>query len=469
VSGTHFRFDTCKFEGAKLQNNVKRTISIVLTLSLIVLTLTSAGPGRHRRDNYKIKTIVIDAGHGGHDTGCLGASAREKNVALGIALKFGRLIEQNFPDVKVIYTRKTDVFIPLHERANIANRNKADLFVCIHLNSGNKAAYGAETYVMGLHKSEDNLNVAKRENASILLEDDYKTQYDGFDPNSPEANIIFSLYQNQFMHQSLSFASSIQEQFEDFAGRYNRGVKQAGFLVLYKTAMPSVLVECGFLTHDAEENYVAADKGQNTIANSIFRAFKEYKLDMENGSPEEKSNVVQTPPTEDSIEVPIQKKEEQEEKKEPKPAVEPIKPQVKQEVKQEAKPEVKPAPKQAIKSKPEPVTAPSPKPKKVIAKDEAPANDGASSADNVFIAIQVGASKNPEADNAKFLKTKGVSGIRCNDGFTRYAIGSFSQIADAKKKLAQVKSAGFKDAFLTAFKGDQRITVPEAEQLIKSK
>ena len=153
------------------------------------------------------------------------------------------MIEEYFPDVKVIYTRETDVFVELHERAAIANRAKADLFVCIHCNSGPSAAFGAETYVMGLHKTADNLSVAKRENSSILLEKNYKSNYDGFDPNSPEANIIFSLYQNTFMNQSLLFASHLQKQFEHNSGRFNRGVKQAGFLVLFRTAMPSVLIE----------------------------------------------------------------------------------------------------------------------------------------------------------------------------------------------------------------------------------
>ncbi|MEN9331442.1 MAG: hypothetical protein RLZZ94_532 [Bacteroidota bacterium] len=260
---------------------VKRIFTLLFTFYFSVFSCFSDVPGK--KTGYKLRTVVIDAGHGGHDTGCLGSDSREKEVALRIALKLGKLIEANCPDVKVIYTRKTDVFIPLIERANIANRAKADLFICIHLNSGPKAAYGAETFVMGLHKSDDNLNVAKRENAAILLEDNYQKNYDGFDPNSPEANIIFSLYQNQFMTQSLSFAAKIQKQFKDNSKRYSRGVKQAGFLVLYKTAMPSVLIENGFLTNDNDQRFLSSDAGQASMASSIYRAFKSYKSELETG------------------------------------------------------------------------------------------------------------------------------------------------------------------------------------------
>ncbi len=228
-----------------------------------------------------IRTIVIDPGHGGHDSGCHGASAHEKNIALAVSLKLGKLIEANFPDVKVIYTRKTDVFVELYRRAQIANENKADLFICIHCNSGPKAAFGAETFVMGLHKSEDNLNVAKRENAVILQEDNYQRKYDGFDPNSAEANIIFSLYQNAFLDQSLYFADRLQHEFKHHASRHNRGVKQAGFLVLYRTTMPSVLIETGFLTNPNEEKFLADADGQLKMANAMFTAFEQYKNEIE--------------------------------------------------------------------------------------------------------------------------------------------------------------------------------------------
>jgi N-acetylmuramoyl-L-alanine amidase len=258
---------------------VKKVI-VIIFLGCVALLMSF---GIKERASYKIKTVVIDAGHGGHDHGCKGAGSKEKDIALKIALKLGKLIEQNYPDVKVIYTRKTDEFVELHERAEIANRNHADLFICVHINAGSKVAQGTETYVMGLHKSEDNLAVSKRENESILLEKDYKTQYEGYDPNSPESNIIFSLFQNTYREKSLIFASKVQYQLSEQAKRFDRGVKEAGFIVLWKTTMPSVLIECGFLSNPKEEKYLITDKAHESLSKSIFDAFKEYKIDMEEG------------------------------------------------------------------------------------------------------------------------------------------------------------------------------------------
>ncbi len=230
----------------------------------------------------RIKTIVIDAGHGGKDPGAMGKNSKEKHIALSIALKTGAYIEQNFPDVKVIYTRKTDVFIPLHKRAKIANDAKADLFMSIHCNANNSSRiYGAETYVMGLHKNQANLEVAKKENASILKEEDYMQHYEGFNPNSPEAYIIFSLYQHANLDQSLSFAAKVQQQFKERVGLRDRGVIQAGFLVLFQTTMPGVLIETSYLSNSNDEKYLISKKGQTYIASAIYRAFKEYKAEYE--------------------------------------------------------------------------------------------------------------------------------------------------------------------------------------------
>ncbi len=234
---------------------------------------------------YRIKTVVIDAGHGGKDPGTLGQHCKEKDIALAIALKLGKYIEENVKNVRVIYTRKTDVFLELHQRGDIANKNHADLFISIHCNaSPNKTVHGAETYVMGLNKENKNMEIARKENSVITLESDYTRHYEGFDPNSPESYILFNLMQNTYLDQSLEFASLVQKQFRNRAGRNDRGVWQAGFLVLWKTSMPSVLIETGYLSNPSEEKYLMSDKGQSIIASAIYRAFKNYKQKIEKHS-----------------------------------------------------------------------------------------------------------------------------------------------------------------------------------------
>jgi N-acetylmuramoyl-L-alanine amidase len=238
--------------------------------------------GNEPQKNKEEKIIVIDAGHGGQDTGALGEKSKEKDIVLSIALKVGNYIEKNIPNVKVIYTRKTDVFIPLNERATIANNNKADLFISIHANSNpNKKPYGTETFAMGLHKTQGNLEVAKKENSVITLEKDYGVKYEGFDPNSAESYIIFSLMQHTYLQQSLEIAALVQEQFKTKAKRNDRGVKQAGFLVLWHTSMPSILIETGFVSNKKEEEYLMSKTGQDYLASAIYRAVKIYfkKLD----------------------------------------------------------------------------------------------------------------------------------------------------------------------------------------------
>ena len=230
---------------------------------------------------YKVKTVVIDAGHGGKDPGCSGKVLKEAEMTLKVALELGKMIKQNISGVKVIYTRDKNEFVELHDRAGLANKNNADLFISIHCNSGPKNIHGTETYTMGLHTSEGNLDVAKRENAVVLKENNYKKNYDGFDPNSPEAHILFSLYQNAYIENSLRFADQVEAQFKKRVGRTSRGVKQAGFIVLWKTAMPSALIEIGYLTNKEEEAYLNNKINRTYIASGIFRAFKQYKEDME--------------------------------------------------------------------------------------------------------------------------------------------------------------------------------------------
>jgi N-acetylmuramoyl-L-alanine amidase len=233
------------------------------------------------RKANKIKTVVIDAGHGGKDIGCHGKRSKEAHIALAVAMTVGQKIKDRMPDVKIIYTRDKDEFIELHDRAGVANKNNADLFISIHCNSAPSHIFGSETYTMGLHKTEDNLQVSQRENESVLKEENYQKNYGGFDPNSPMAYILFANYQNAFMAQSVKFASYVENQFTDELGRHSRGVKQAGFLVLWKTAMPSALIELGYLTNEEEEKLLKDPQHQDEMATAIFRAFKKYKEDIE--------------------------------------------------------------------------------------------------------------------------------------------------------------------------------------------
>ena len=223
-------------------------------------------------------TLVIDAGHGGHDAGALGTFSKEKNINLNVALAFGRLVESNCPGVNVIYTRKTDVFIPLHQRADIANRNKADLFISIHTNALPKGAkaMGLETYTLGMHRASDNFDVAKRENSVILIEKDYKQHYEGFDPSSSESYIMFEFLQDKNMAQSVELAKMVQKRTCAAAARPNKGVKQAGFLVLRETSMPSCLIELGFISTPSEEQFLNSDEGIANMGRGIYQAFCDY-------------------------------------------------------------------------------------------------------------------------------------------------------------------------------------------------
>ena len=223
-------------------------------------------------------TLVIDAGHGGHDAGALGTFSKEKNINLNVALAFGRLVENNCPGVNVIYTRKTDVFIPLHQRADIANRNKADLFISIHTNALPKGAkaMGLETYTLGMHRASDNFDVAKRENSVILIEKDYKQHYEGFDPSSSESYIMFEFLQDKNMAQSVELAKMVQKRTCAAAARPNKGVKQAGFLVLRETSMPSCLIELGFISTPSEEQFLNSDEGIANMGSGIYQAFCDY-------------------------------------------------------------------------------------------------------------------------------------------------------------------------------------------------
>lgn len=381
---------------------IKRVIVgfLVLIMNVFLNSIIAQG----KSDFFGVKTVCIDAGHGGHDGGCQGSKSQEKHVALSIALQLGKYIEDNFPDVKVVYTRKTDVYLKLWERAAIANKAKADLFICVHANANqNKSAFGTETFVMGLHKSESNLNVAKRENSSILLEEDYKTKYSDFDPNSPESYIVLTMRQNAFLDQSLSFAAKVQTQFTERVGRKNRGVKQAGFLVLHQTNMPSVLIETGFLTNKEEEKFLVSDLGQDYLASAVFRAFKSYKNELEG------KDIIKVEKVVEVKQVEVDKKEESKKKN---------------------------------------------KKNKVEEIDK-----------GVVFKVQIAtSSKKIELKPENFNGVKYVT-IYEAGGLYRYTVGKEKNMTDANRLQVQLRANGFKDAFVVAFSDGKRVSISKALQL----
>lgn len=255
-----------------------KLLSVICNVVFLMLGMPVVLYGAVSGSEGVLRCIVIDAGHGGKDPGAVGNGQQEKTINLGVALKLGHMIEQQLPGVKVVYTRKDDRFIALADRSKIASQARADLFISIHTNaSTSSSASGTETYVMGEDKGNRNLSVVMRENAVISLEADYTSRYEGYDPNSSESLILFSLMQYAYQSQSLSLAELIQNQYARFARRGNKGVKQAGFLVLWRTPMPSVLTEVGFISNPTEAKFLGSADGQEKIAASIFRAVKEYK------------------------------------------------------------------------------------------------------------------------------------------------------------------------------------------------
>lgn len=252
--------------------NIFRTLLTSIALASSILTAAAA-------DTF---TVVIDAGHGGKDPGAVNGKSQEKSINLNVALKVGSLIEKGCENVKVLYTRKTDVFVELNKRAEIANKADADLFISIHTNAAkNSSAYGAETYLLGAeeNRTSANLSVAMQENQAILLENNYETTYEGYDPSSPESQIIFEFMQNEHQKESLNMATLVQKQLTGYANRHDRGVHQAGFLVLWKNAMPSILVELGYISNQTDRSYLTTSKGVEQLSQSIYRAFKQYLED----------------------------------------------------------------------------------------------------------------------------------------------------------------------------------------------
>lgn len=391
--------------------SMKYILSIVL-LSLFLFKIEQ--PLLLAQNANKIKTIVIDAGHGGKDKGASGLLYHEKNITLKIALLLGEYLQKNLPNIKIIYTRRSDIFLELHERAEIANKNKADLFISIHCNSLAKRRQeisGSETFIMGLHTAEENLAVAKRENAVILLEDNYKQNYDGFDPNSPEAHIMLSMYQHAHLMQSTSLANKIEYHLNTDSNRPTRGVKQAGFMVLRATSMPSVLLEAGFLSNDEEEKYLGSHKGQVNIATSLYRAIKEYIEEVESGStPSTKPLNVITASTATTI--PVTSVDTKNNNNTTIPSISYNK-------------------------------------NKVVYKVQL-----ASSSSNIN-------TNTPTWQNVKGLELEKVQGVN------KYLVGNFNTYEQGVKEMQYWRKNGFADAFLVAYNGSERIPIEKAKQLTK--
>lgn len=372
-----------------------------------------------------VKTVVIDAGHGGHDPGCLGSDAQEKKITLQLALLLRDQIKTRFPDVKVVLTRDKDVFVPLHTRSEIANDAKADLFISLHCNAlppASRDISGSETYVLGLHRAQDNFAVAQRENGAILLEDNHKLNYGDFDPSSAEAYILMTMYQNAYLDKSIVFADLVEKAIEQHGQRTSKGVKQAGFLVLRENAMPSVLIETGFLTNASDQKFLNSTEGQLRMAESLTLAFADYKSLMETGEPakaipvsnakpaavvrtqEEKPPVAKPKVTETNVIIPVKVVDQT--KKEP--------------------------------SKPAAGS---------IAKDTK----------GEWFGIQMGAFSQKLPDDHDMRKDVHPLIERAEKGLYKYVAGPFTSLEAAEKVKNSLVQSGYKGIFTVAYRGEVRI------------
>jgi len=395
----------------------------------------------------KISTVVIDPGHGGRDPGALGRKSKEKDIVLDVALRTGKLIQQNLPDVKVVYTRSRDEFIELHRRAAIANQAEADLFISIHCNaSKDPRASGAETFVMGEHRTNANLEVAKLENASILLEDNYSEEYGDFDPNSTAAYIALSLFQSENKNQSIRFAQTVQEQFTRRLGRKDRSVQQAGFLVLYRTTMPSVLVELGFITNPEEEAFMMSDEGKTYLASAIYRAFREYKQQFER---ENLTSVITREMREEAI-----RAENQGSNAAAGPQASPMQtPET---------PARKPSGSSATSTKPstKSPTNPAPQNQNTPAAKETARN-------TIVYKVQFATFPQDLPLTDKRFKNVENAGKYFHNGMYKFTSGRFTSYRDAINHQNRMRKAGYPDAFVVAFLNGQRITIDEAQKTIR--
>jgi N-acetylmuramoyl-L-alanine amidase len=396
------------------------------------------------KGNFKIRKVVIDAGHGGKDGGCSGSYSLEKHINLSIALKLGQFISSQYPDVEIIYTRDTDVFIPLHERTRIANSNHADLFISIHCNyiPNSFGVKGTEVYVMGLHTAEANLAVAKRENAVILLEDDYEKNY-GLDPNSPEGHILLSAYQDAHLKQSILLAEKIDRKVTNHTSLSSRSVLQAGFFVLRETTMPSVLIETGYLSNSSDEAFLSNESGQIEFAQAVTQAFGEYKTIIESGAaaPTESEPLAATP----SKPVPANAL----------PSPENHNPTVVKSSPRNAAEAIRPVELSGRTKKPEPVAKAVPVANTVAA---APAGQ-------LQYRVQLAASRtNLSLAEAKWRNTGYLVEVVQEDGYFKYQTRSFDSFEAASAASKSLKTNGFPDAFIVAYLDGRKVTLAEAQK-----
>ncbi len=500
-----------------LIKNLKKTGLLLVFCLVLGVTLSSF----HRDEPKGIKTIVIDAGHGGKDPGCNGVTCKEKDISLAVALRLGKLIEEHCPDVKVIYTRKTDVFIDLEERAQIANRNKADLFISIHCNAAGKPVmirdkktgkmrvktftnkkgkkipvetinpipFGSETYVMGLKNEEGKMKVAQRENSAILLEDNYEKKYEGFDPESEESYIIMSNYTSAYVIQSAQIALKIQSEYSKKAGRVDKGVHRQSIWVLWRTAMPSILTEIGYLTNPMEEQFLCSEKGQKYISYSIFNGFrkfkdevegkkKEYNDEFENieplknenleagntGKPVKEEFIVEEEDDakQDSVKTPIKDGPKTPEVKQPEKEVEKEK---------EAPKDVKEIVENYKNNKKDSVKTEIPVKEKEVVVEKPKEPEVKNNTSNIVIEFKVQFASSDVELNLKDNKFSAVeNGSYYKVGsFLKYTSGNYKTSAEAFKHQKKLADAGFKDCFVVAFKNGQRIDIKEAKALSEKK
>ncbi len=441
-------------------------INPLLSFPAPTLSLHSPSPSieksdkfNQRNNNYRIKTVVIDAGHGGKDPGCSGTSTLEKNIALSISKKLAAVMRAKYPDIRFILTRDKDVFIPLYKRADIANKNDADLFISIHCNataSRSTTAVGTETYVMGLHTAQYNLDVAKRENASILWEDNYQENYD-YDPNSPEGHIMLNMFQNAFLEQSILFAEHVENNFRAVARRKSRGVKQAGFVVLKSTTMPSVLIETGFLNNPTEEQYLYTAEGQNKIAQSILTAFETYKRTVEEENFQLSDGQRSPQPLAYSAPKPVKNNTYSAPKKVSPPP-----------------PKKDPVPLYRPGSRTRPAGSertidfrrdnPMKRSQPVVTEKKAPIPKSSSGGSQIQFKVQIAASPSPiNTSLAKWRSLEYSIEMIKEDNQYKYQARNFQSFDQADRAKTKLQLTGFPDAFIVAYKAGQRIPLPVAK------